>query len=526
MTNSIEDIRLADVIFIVGSNTTEQHPLVAERVIDAKKRRGAKLIVVDPRRTALAGMADLHLPIVPGTDLALIKSLCHVILAEGLENKEFIAARSEGLDPLKKSTATATPEWAAQITGVPAEKIAEAARIYARGPNSTLLYCMGITQHSNGTANCMALADMVMLCGMIGRPHTGLNPLRGQNNVQGACDMGALPNVLTAYVPAGSADAKNRFAPLWGDFANAAGLTLTDMLKAAAHGDMRGLFIMGENPVLSDPDSAHVREALSKLDLLVVQDIFMTETARLAHVVLPAASWLGKEGTFTNTERRVQKVNQVLSPRGQALPDWKILTMLLKALGQKADYAGPEDIFNEMRSVTPSYAGMTYKRIEEAQGLCWPCPSEDHPGTPYLHRETFARGKGKFSPIEELGPMEAPDAEFPFRLTTGRVGFLYHTSTMTGRAWALDREFPDNFVELHPDDAKRIGVKDNWNVKVSSRRGHVLARVKVTSNIVPGVAFMPFHFSENPANALTGPYLDAIVKTPAFKVCAVKIEEA
>ena len=523
MTNSIEDMRLADVIFVVGSNTTEQHPLVAERIIGAKKR-GGRLIVADPRRTKLAALADIHLMLSPGTDLCLVNAMSKHILDAGLHAKAFIVERTQGFEAFAKALEPWTVERAARECGVAADSVRQAAECYATGPNSSLAYCMGVTQHVSGTANCLALANLVMLCGMVGRPHTGLNPLRGQNNVQGSCDMGALPDVLAGYLAADGPEARERFTPVWGDFAAKRGLTLTGMVSGAVKGSIRGLFVMGENPVVSDPDTAHVHKALSKLDFLVAQDIFPTETTKLAHVVLPAASWLEKEGTFTNTERRVQKVNEVLPPLPGTLPDWEILTRLLRCFGHKADYARPEDVFMELCSVTPSYAGMTYARLEKEQGLCWPCPAKDHPGTPCLHQGSFARGKGRFVSEYLVNEKETADSEYPLLLTTGRVGFQYHTGSMTRRVWTLSREFPGNFVELHPDDAKSLGVKENWKVRVSSRRGSVLARVRITADIRRGVVFMPFHYGGNPANALTGSRTDPVTDTPALKLNAVRIE--
>lgn len=528
MTNSIEDLRGADLLLVIGSNTTEQHPLVAERIIDAKKNRGATLIVADPRRTALAAMADLHLPLRPGGDLALITALCRVILDEGLEARDFIRERTENFTDFAASLDGCTADEAGEATGLSPEDIRKAARLYAAGPDSSIVYCMGVTQHNTGTANCMALANLVMLCGMIGRPHTGLNPLRGQNNVQGACDMGALPNVLPGYVPA-DGNAPERFAALWGDYAGQTGMTLVDMLRAATERKLRGLFVMGENPALSDADTEHVLTALQSLDFLVVQDIFLTETARHAHVVLPAASWLEKEGCFTNTERRVQKVNPVLEPLPGTLPDWQILARLIRLSGHKADYRHPGDILEEIRALVPAYAGITYARLEREAGLCWPCPSEDHLGTPILHVGRFARGKGRFACnlADPACPApEQPDADYPLVLTTGRLGFHYHTGSMTRRSWVLEREYPENFVEMHPDDARAAGLKEGWRARVSSRRGAVTARVRIRDGIRRGVVFMPFHFTEEPANALTGSGLDPISKTPAFKVSAVRVEEA
>lgn len=523
-TNSIEEIRSADVILIIGSNTSGQHPLVYARVADAKKNRNAKVIVVDPRTTPVASLADLHLALKPGSNLALINAMMHVILEEGLENRSFISERTEQFEALKASLSTTTPEWAAERTGLAPDDIRMAARMYAAGPDSTVLYCMGVTQQVSGTQSCAALANLVMLCGMIGRPSTGLIPLRGQNNVQGSCDMGALPENLPGYVRAGTELAEQRFTPVWGPFANAQGRKLTEVMHDILEGRIKALYIMGENPMLSDPDTASVAKALRSLDLLVVQDLFMTQTAELAHVVLPAASYLEKEGTFTNTERRVQRVRAALPPLAGTRPDWQILSKLIELMGGQSGYTSPEAIFNEIRTVVPAYAGMTYARLEKQQGLCWPCPTETHPGTPVLHASAFSRGLGLFTVNAQEGHPEQTDADYPFTLITGRLPHHYHSGTMTRRSWALERESPEAFLEMHPDDAAGIGVKDNWKVSVRSRRGEIFARVRVTSGITKGNVFLPFHFLESSANMLTShEYLDPTVKIPAFKVSAVAV---
>ena len=523
-TNSIEEIRSADVILIIGSNTSGQHPLVYARVADAKKNRNAKLIVVDPRTTPVAKLADVHLPVRPGGNLALINAMMHVILAEGLENRAFITERTEAFEALKASLETTTPEWAAPLTGLDPEAIRAAARLYAAGPDSAILYCMGVTQQTTGTESCAALANLVMLCGMIGRSSTGLIPLRGQNNVQGSCDMGALPESLPGYVRAGTELAEQRFTPVWGPFANARGRKLTEVMHDIQEGRIKALYVMGENPMLSDPDTSSVAKALRNLDLLVVQDIFMTQTAELAHVVLPAASYLEKDGTFTNTERRVQRVRTVLQPLPGTRPDWQILSELIERLGGQGGYTSPEAIFNEMRTVVPAYTGMTYARIEKQQGLCWPCPTETHPGTPVLHSNAFSRGLGLFTVNHGETATEEPDDAYPFTLITGRLPHHYHTGTMTRRSWALERECPEAFLEMHPDDAARIGAKSHWKVSVRSRRGEVFAQVLVTDGITPGNVFLPFHFLESAANMLTShEHLDPTVKIPSFKVSAVAV---
>lgn len=529
-TNGMDDIGRANTLFIIGSNTSAQHPLAFARITEAIKRGNMTLIVADPRLTPVASLADIYLPLRPGSNLALVNGMLHVVFRDKLERCDFITARTEGIEALRESVKTCTPQWAAERTGLAPELIERAAKAYAAGPDSMTLYCMGVTQQLTGTRTCSALANLTMACGMIGRAGTGLVPLRGQNNVQGSCDMGGLPEVLPGYVPAESELARQRFEPVWGQFSNQKGLKLTEIMEAAHHGKIKAMFIMGENPVLSDPDAAHVREALQKLDLLIVQDIFMTETAELAHVVLPAASYLEKTGTFTNTERRVQMVNKVLDPLPGTRPDWEILADLIRRLGHEAAYASAEDIFNELRQVIPSYAGMSYARIRNEQGLCWPCPTEDHPGTPILHTKTFTRGNGLFTvndfPDAPEEIMEPNCAEYPLTLLTGRLSHHYHTGTMTRRSWALEREYPEAFLEMHPEDAEVAGVKENWKVRVRSRRGELVARVRVTANIRKGTVFLPFHFSESPVNQLTSStMLDPTVKIPPFKGSAVAVEE-
>ncbi len=530
-TNPLEDIRGADCIFIIGSNTSAQHPLAYARVVDAVQK-GAALVVADPRKTPVAKLAKTYLPIRPGANLALINAMLQVIIVEKLYDADFIEKRTEDFAEMATSVQKCTPEWAAPITGLDAEEIHQTARAYAKAKNSMILYCMGVTQQVTGTETCRALANLTMLCGMIGRPSTGLLPLRGQNNVQGSCDMGALPEFLPGYVQAGSALAKERFTPLWGDFANTQGKKLTEMMEAMCEGSITSLYIMGENPVLSDADSKVTEQALRNVDFLVVQDLFMTETAKLAHVVLPAASYLEKDGTFTNTDRRVQRVRAALPPLHNSRPDWRILLDIFTALGHEHSLQSPQEIFAEMTQVVPSYGGMSYDRLEKEQGLCWPCPAAlaqnpPHEGTPILHSESFARGKGLFTVNTfELRGQQASQ-EYPFILVTGRLPHHYHTGTMTRRSWALEREAPAALLEMHPEDAKSIGVKDMWNVSVRSPHGSVQVLVHVTENIRRGHVFLPFHFVESAANMLTShKHLDPFVKIPEFKVSAVAVAEA
>ncbi len=523
MTNSIAEIAGADFILACGTNTLECHPVIGYRINQAL-RKGAQLVVVDPRKTDLARMATEHLQIRPGTDIAFFNGLAHVIIAEGLWNKEFVESRTEGFEALKETVAKYTPEYVAEITGIPAEKIREVARAYAKAKAATILYTMGLTQHTHGTHNVFAVANLAMLCGHIGREATGVNPLRGQNNVQGACDMGALPNVLTGYQSVADPAVREKFGKAWGCSVPAEpGLTVGEMMEAAAHGKIKAMFIMGENPVLSDPDIGHVEEGLKNLEFLVVQDIFLTETAQYAHVVLPAACFAEKDGTFTNTERRVQRVRKAVEPPGEARADWEIICELARKMGYEMNYSSPAAIFEEMAQLTPSYAGISYARLEE-KGIQWPCPTPDHPGTPYLHKDKFVRGLGKFHPVEHVPPDEAPDARYPFVLTTGRRLFHYHTGTMT-RLGMLNAFYPEEHLEVNPADAARLGIKDGDRVRVTSRRGSIEITAKVTDVVPPGVVFTSFHFAESPVNRLTNPKRDPIAKIPELKVCAVNVEK-
>lgn len=526
MTNGINELLGADVIFVMGSNTTENHPVIGAKIRQAL-RKGTKLIVADPRKIELSNDADIFLQIKPGTDIALINSMMNVILSEGLENKEFIEERTENFEELKEAVKDFTPEKAAEICGVDPDDIRKAARLYAKSQKSSIVYCMGVTQHTSGTDNVMSMANLAMLCGQIGRESTGVNPLRGQNNVQGACDMGALPNVYTGYQPVNKPEIAEKFEKAWGveKLSQKPGLTVAEMLNAAGRGDIKMLYIMGENPMVSDPDLNHVKHALENTEFLVVQDIFLTETAELADVVLPAAAFAEKDGTFSNTERRVQRVRKAIDAPGLAKPDWMILMELMNRLGYNKKYDSPSEIFDEIASVTPSYAGIDYQRIED-KGIQWPCPDKEHPGTPYLHKGKFSRGKGLFTGIEYKEPAELPDDEYPMILTTGRVLYQYHTRTMTGKVEGLNQKAPESYVEINPVIADKLGIKDGDKVKVTSRRGTIIVKAKVSEMVEESVVFIPFHFAEGAANILTNPALDPKCKIPEFKVCAVNLEKA
>ena len=522
MTNSIGEFDDADLFLITGSNTTTQHPLIGTRILNAKER-GAKLIVIDPRTIQLAEYADVHLRQNVGTDVAVLNGLMNVIIAEGLYDSQFVETRTEGFDALKDVVSRYTPKVVKALAGVPTRDLEKAARMYAQADKAMIAYAMGITQHITGTDNVKSAANLAMLCGNIGIEGGGVNPLRGQNNVQGACDMGCLPNVLPAYQAVDNDAVRGKMETAWGATLPAKlGLTVVEMTNAALKGTVKAIYIMGENPMLSDPDLAHVEEALKSLELLVVQDIFLTETAKFAHVVLPSASFAEKDGTFTNTERRVQRVRKAVSSPGEAKEDWEIVLELARRMGSPMKYASSKEIMDEINKVTPSYGGITYERLE-AGGIQWPCPSIEHPGTRFLHKDRFTRGLGLFHAIEYKPPAELPDEEYPFILSTGRVLYHYHTGTMTRHAQGPSERCPESLVEINPGDAARLGIAEGQMAKVSSRRGSVTAKATLTERSPAGIVFMNFHFREAAVNLLTNPALDPIGKIPEYKVCAVKV---
>ncbi len=525
MTNPIEDIEKAKVILITGSNTTENHPVLSSYVKRAVTRFGAKLIVADPRRIPITRFADVWLRQTPGTDVAWINGIMHVIIREGLYDEDYLTARTVGFDELKESVVKFTPEYVEGITGIPADDLTAAARLYGGSGPASILYAMGITQHISGTDNVKSLANLAMLCGNVGVTGGGVNPLRGQNNVQGACDMGALPNVYSGYQAVTDAGARERIGKAWGvNLPELAGLTATEMMERAFSGGLKAMYIVGENPMVSDPDLNHAKKALGRLDFLVVQDIFLTETAREAHVVLPSASFAEKDGTFVNTERKVQLVRKALDPPGEAREDWRILADLSARLGFKMEYSGPGDIMEEIARVTPSYRGITHERLKSG-GLHWPCTDIDHPGTPCLHIDRFSCGLGVFHAIDFIPPAETPDDEYPLYLTTGRVIYQYHTGTMTMKTPGLNNLAPECFVEIAPDDAAPMGIEDGDTVRVVSRRGELTARARISEKAVQGTVFIPFHYADAAANLLTNSALDPIAKIPELKVCAVRMEK-
>lgn len=527
MTNSIPEFEESDCILITGSNTTEQHPLIGMRIYRAKER-GARIILVDPRAIQLASIADIHLRQRPGTDVAWLSGIMNVIITEGLADEEFIEQRTENYEEFLKEVRQYTPERVEEITGIPRNDLIEAARMFAQAKRGSIIYSMGITQHTSGVNNVKSCANLAMLTGNLGRASTGVNPLRGQNNVQGACDLGALPNVLPGYQAVTDPALREKFENGWhmdGSIPDTPGLTVVELLNEAANGKIRCMYIMGENPMISDPDISHVREALDALDFLVVQDIFLTETAELADVVLPGASYLEKDGTFTATDRRVQRIRKAIEPVGASKPDWVIISELAQLMGSdQFNYRSPAEIQDEIASLTPLYGGISYERLDEKGFLQWPCPTPDHAGTKYLHKGEFKRGKGHFFAVSYRPPAELPDKEYPYILTTGRVLFHFHTGTMSRRSGSLNKEVPTGYVEIHPAAAQELGVSDGQPVRVSTRRGSIVIPAYITERVPKETVFIPFHFKECAANILTNPALDPVAKIPELKVCACSIE--
>jgi len=526
MTNNLLDILQADVILLTGSNPTENHPVYGSRIKKAIRQNGTKLIVADPRRTELVDYATLWLNQKPGTDVALFNGLLHIIAFENLANEAFIAERTEKWDEMKESLKAFDPKTVSEITSVPVDLLYKAARLYAGAGQAAIIYAMGITQHVCGTHNVISLANLAMATGNLGRAGTGVNPLRGQSNVQGACDVGALPNVYTGYQKVVDPAIQKKFEEFWNvtGLPSSVGLPVTEMI---GNPKIKAMVIMGENPALSDPDSEHVEKSLAELEFFVDIDLFINESNAYADVILPAASTYEKDGTFTNTERRVQRIRKVIEPIGDSKPDWWIVQEIAKRLGYEMHFQNAEEIMNEIRHCTPIYAGISYKKMENI-GVQWPCRTDEDPGTSILHTQKFSHpnGKGKFTPMTYKDPPETPDNEYPFYLSTGRILYHYHTGTMTRRVKALDEKEPEVKIEINPKDAQALGVKsDDW-VRLTSRRGSIEGKVRVTERSVPGLVFVPFHFAESRANTLTsGEFLDPIAKIPSFKVSTVKIQK-
>ncbi|MBI4292250.1 MAG: formate dehydrogenase subunit alpha [Betaproteobacteria bacterium] len=549
MSNTLRDVaEQAAAILVIGSNTTEQHPVFGSMLRQAARTRGAKLVIADPRRIDLAEFATLHIRQRPGTDVALVNGLMHIIIEQGWHDRAFINARTEGFEELRATVAGCTPQRVAEITGVSPEQLHRCAELLALNRPMAVVWAMGITQHTTGVLNVLSLGNLQMLLGNMGVPGGGVNPLRGQNNVQGACDMGALANFFPGYQTVIDPGARAKFAaawaleseggaptPGWGD---KPGLTVTEMIDAAGSGAIRALYLLGENPTTSDPDSNHVKECLARAEFVVLQEIFPSDTAAFADVLLPATSWAEKDGTFTNTERRIQLVREAIEPLGESRPDWVIVTDLARRMlalehlaprGPQAawDYTTPWDILDEIAALVPQYAGVDHERLEQGEQLHWPVKDRAHPGTPILHVGQFSRGKGKFHACEHLPPQELPDREYPLLLTTGRVLYHWHGGEMTRRSEGLLAIYPRTLVEINPEDAKKLGLIDGATVRVLSRRGEMVALAVLTERVAPGVVFGNFHFpgTQN-VNNLTIAALDPIAKIPEYKVCAVRVEKS
>ena len=526
MTNSIDELKHADCIFVIGSNTTEAHPVIALSMKEAVMKNGARLVVADPRAIDLVRFAELHVAQKPGTDVALINAMMNVIINENLCDSDFIRERTEGFDELVAAVKDCTPEKAQEITTIPAEDIRKAARIYATSETATIVYSMGITQHTTGTDNVLSLANLAMVTGNMGKESTGVNPLRGQNNVQGACDLGALPNVYPGYQSVEDAAIRDKFQSAWGtELSPKKGLTVVEIMHAVEEGDIKAIYIMGENPAMSDPNLNRTRKSLEDVEFLVVQDIFLSETAEYADVVLPTTCFAEKNGTFTNTERRVQLVRKAVDAPGQGRNDWEIICDIASKMGFEMHYDCAGEIMDEIASVSPIYGGISFDRIDSI-GLQWPCLDAEHPGTRYLHKGKFTRGKGKFHAVDFIRPNELPSEEYPFVLSTGRLLYQFHTGTMTRKSQAVDQVSPTGYVEIHPDDAEKLSVVNDDTVEVSTVRGKVQTQAKVTDQIKQGWLFMPFHFCEGPANILTNDALDPTAKIPEYKVCSAKVRRA
>ena len=527
MTNTIQEVIDSKLIFVTGSNTTEAHPVLGARIRQAFQN-GAKIIVADPRRIELADIAEVFLQINPGTNIALYNGMLNVIIEEGLLAESFIQERTEGFDAIKDMIIKDyTPEKVAAICGINADDLRKAAVMYATAESAGIFYSMGVTQFATGTQGVMSISNLALAAGQIGKYASGVNPLRGQNNVQGACDMGGLPIYYPGYQSISDPVIQEKFQTAWGvdHLSDQPGFTLTGMFPHLGE-EIKLLYIMGENPMLSDVDINHCLNQIEKLDFLVVQDIFLTETAELADVVLPAAAYAEKEGTFTNTERRVQRVRKAVNAPGSAKPDWEIINEVTKRLGYENKFSSPKEIMDEIATVTPSFGGIDYDRLEQIDGLHWPCPTKDHPGTPVLHLERFSRASGKaaFAETRYAQPKEVPDELFPFFLSTGRLLYQFHTRTMTGKVDGLNEKAGQSIIEVNPLDAEKLGISDGEKVKVSSRRGSITSSAVITDMVCPGAVFMPFHFVDGPANILTNPVYDDISEIPEFKVCACKIE--
>lgn len=523
-TNSLAQIPEIDTLFLFGSNPTEGHPIVSLYLKEALAN-GAKVIVGDPRKTWMAKRADVWMSLAPGSNIALLNGIINVILENGWENKEFIAQRTEGIEEMKAKVKEYDLDRVEKLTGVPRAKIIEAARLYAHAGKAMIVYGLGVTEHRTGTENAMAIANLALICGHIGRPATGIMALRGQNNVQGASDLGPLPATLPGYQPVGNPVMREKFEKAWGvAIKDKPGLKSVEMLDECRRGKFKGIFILGEDPAHTDADAGHVREALKAVDFLVVQDMFHTETTKYADVILPGASFAEKEGTFTNGERRVQRVRRAVTPvSGKA--EWQVICEISTLMGYPMSYNHPSEIMDEIASLVPIYGGISYDRLEE-KGIQWPCPTKDHPGTTTLYTDLFSRpgGRATFIALDHQGSGEVPDDKYPYVLITGRIREHYNNGSMTRRSLGISEVVPEELAEINPDDAGTLGIKNGDWLRVASRRGEVKVRAKVTDRSRLGSIFMTFHHQTAMTNDLTSSHRDPITGTPEYKSCAVRIE--
>lgn len=534
MTNPIRDITHdVDVIMLVGSNPEEAHPVVGMQIRRAVAN-GTKLIVVDPRDIDLSKKADIHLKLKPGTNIAFANGMMHIMIKENLIDKAFIEERSEGFEELAEIVKDYTPERVGEICHIDPQELIAAARMYATAEKAPIIYCLGVTEHSTGTEGVMSMSNMAMLCGKLGKSGCGVNPLRGQNNVQGACDMGAQPTDFPGYQKVTNPDVVAKFEKAWGvKMSNKIGIHATDVFPAAIKGEIKGLYIYGEDPVVTDADTTHIIKALESLDFFVLQELFMTETAQYADVILPGMSYAEKEGTFSNTERRVQRVRKAVdltkNPEFDIRPDTDIIIDLMNRMGYPQKYMTPAEIMDEVASVTPSFGGISHARLDSeevaGQGLQWPCLTPEHPGTPIMHVGKFTRGLGWLYPTRYQPSAELPDEEYPLILMTGRILYHYTTRAMTGRTPGLMEIEGKSFIEVNEADAARAGIQDGELIRASSRRGSILTTARVGTKVSKGETWMPFHFPDGNANWLTHAALDPFCRIPEYKVCAIKIEK-
>jgi len=525
MTNSIPEIRDAEFLFVTGSNTSEAHPIIAMEMKRAVQR-GAKLAVADPRAIWMTEIADWHMQLKPGTDVWLLNAMAHVILDEGLEATEWIAKNTEAFESVRDTVARYTPEEAAEVTGVPAAMIREVAREYAKTPKAGIYYTLGITEHTTGTDNVYALSNLVLMTGHLGVRSAGMNPLRGQNNVQGANDSGATPTFYPGYQRVDEPGVADKFAERWGvPQSTEPGLNLNEMMKEMSKGTIHGMYLMGEDIVISEPNVGRVEEAMNELDFVVVQDIFFNESCRYADVVLPAACFAEKDGVFTNSDRRVQRVRKAVDAPGEARPDWEVILDVMRRAGlEQPDYASTAEVYAEMASLAPKFAGISHERIENEGGLQWPVETPEAPSCEYLHKDGILRGKGLFQAVEFRPPFEEADPEYPLILSTGRTLYHYNAATQTRRSDGLSTKQPEAFVEVHPGNAYKLGIEDGQLVDVVSRRGRVRCRAMVSRQVRRNAIWMPFHFPEAKTNYLTTDAGDAVTGTGEYKVCAARIE--